>query len=271
MLTQLHAIAICGFYAALVVVYGRQFREGRVGRPWVMRGLLAATVLVHLLLFLVFALRYQRSLMTTVGGALSALALSLTIAYLLTEWITGERNLGIWIVGLALAFQAIATAMVPGRPPAGSLPKSPLLDVHVGVAMIGYCAFSLSAAFSLMYLLLYHQIKIRHLGLLFDRLPSLEMLEKMGYRAIQFGLGFLLAGVLLGERLLHEVTGHMALKDPKILIAFFACAVYGATVLLRSPLAIRGKRFAVLSIAGFGLILFSLFVVDQFLTGFHKF
>jgi ABC-type uncharacterized transport system permease subunit len=271
MLTQLHAIAVCGFYAALVVVYGRQFREGRVDRPWVMRGLLAATVLVHLLLFLVFALRYQRSLMTTVGGAMSAMALGLTIAYLLIEWMTGERNLGVWIVGLALTFQAIATAMAPGRAPAGSLPTSPLLDVHIGVAMTGYCALSLSAAFSLMYLLLYHQIKIRRLGLLFDRLPSLDMLEKMGYRAIQFGLGFLLAGMLLGEHLFHKVNGRMALKDTKTLIAFFACAVYGVTVLLRSPLAIRGKRFAVFSIAGFGLILFSLFVVNQFLTGFHKF
>jgi ABC-type transport system involved in cytochrome c biogenesis permease subunit len=268
---------LCVMYALTVGAYAHLFFRGpmsflksRLSTPFRARVLLVTTLLCHLALFPMLAAWHRYTPVSSPSVALSALALSLTIAYFLIEWITAERNMGAWVLALPFVFQVIASVGLFHHPTLSSLPPAPLVGLHVGVAMIGYCAFTLSAAFSAMYLLLYRQIKNHHLGLFFERLPSLEKLEQMGYRAIHFGLGFLLAAIALGEQVFYQQYGRLVVMDSKILIAAFAVAVYATAILLRKPLSIQGKRFAVVSILGFLIILFSLFF-SRILTGFHRF
>lgn len=261
---------LCVLYAAVVFLYAQRFlAKGLAGTPWP-RTVLVIAILLHLGFLLLLTVRIEGSLLKTSAGGLSALALGLAFAYFLIEWISRERNMGLWLMILPLVFQVLASLAIRPESTPSNLPESPLLAIHIVASLIGYCAFSLSAAFSVMYLMQYRGLKIHRLGLIFERLPALEKLEGMGYRAVLFGLGFLLIGVLLGEYLLYQDKGRLVLADPKILVALISLAVYGLAILTRKSLSIQGKRFALVSIGGFGLILLSLLVVD-FLPGFHQF
>lgn len=272
MLLKVCPALLCILYAATLVEYGRLFRLGRThGRLWA-RPLLVVTILAHLLFLVWLAREHHHSVAVNTGSvAISFLALSLAVAYFLIEWITKERNMGVWVLGLPLVFQIVSSAgLYFIRPAPTPLLEHAFLAIHVGLAMIGYCAFSLSMAFSVMYLVLYNELKRHRVRLVFERLPSLDTLEQMAYRAIHAGLGFTLVAVVFGELLFYDTEGRYVVADAKIVVALTAFIVYGAAVLLRKPLAIQGRRLALTSIAGFCIILFSLLVVD-YLPGFHRF
>ena len=271
MAVAIYSVALAGLYAALLGVYAVGFFRDSGLDARVTRGALLATVVAHGVFFGVLAVKYGHTLMSSAAEGLSGLALALAVAYLLIEWMGREGNMGFLVLWLPLVFQAMAAVGMWSPDPPVELPRGPVLGLHIATALIGYCAFSLSAAFSVIYLMLYHQIKIHRLGRVFERMPSLETLERMGYRAIYFGLGFLVFSVLLGEHLLARSEGGLVLADPKIVVALVSIGVYALAVVMRGPMAIRGKRFALTSIAGFALILFSLLVLDRFLPGFHNF
>jgi ABC-type transport system involved in cytochrome c biogenesis permease subunit len=264
------SIVLCFFYAVTLAAYARQFLGVRGEFLLSARECLVITMLCHLNALMLLAIGKDYSLNTS-SVALSGLALSLTVAYFLIEWISRERNTGVAVLVLPLVFQVIATACMRRVEPGDPIPGGALVPLHVGLAMVGYCAFSLSAAFSVLYLLLYHEIKIHRLGLVFERLPSLEALEAMAYRATHFGLGFLMVAVAIGEVVFFRTEGRLVWADAKTFVALVSIAVYGVAILLRKALSIRGKRSAVFSIGGFAVILFSLLIVDQFLPSFHQY
>jgi ABC-type transport system involved in cytochrome c biogenesis permease subunit len=264
------SFVLCCFYAVTLAAYGCAFFGVRVRLFLSAWECLVVTILCHLNALMLLAISGSHSLNSS-AVALSGLALSLSIAYFLIEWISRERNMGLAVLVLPLVFQVIATLCMRRVAVVDPLPGGALVALHVGLAMVGYCAFSLSAAFSVLYLLLYHEIKIHRLGLVFERLPSLGSLEAMAYRATHFGLGFLLGAVVIGEVVFFQTEGRLVWADAKMFVALVSIVVYGVAILLRGVLSIRGKRSAMFSIGGFGVILFSLLVVDQFLPSFHQY
>src|ERR1035437_2119088 len=152
MLLKVCPALLCLLYGATLVEYGRLFRLGRTqGRFWA-RPLLVVTILAHLFFLVWLAVKHHYSVVNTGSVAISCLALSLAVAYFLIEWITKERNMGVWVLGLPLVFQIVSTAgLYLVHPVQTPLPDHAFLVIHVGLAMVGYCAFSLSMAFSVMY------------------------------------------------------------------------------------------------------------------------
>lgn len=265
------SIFLCLLYVCIVFGYACRLRGEVYERSPLGKALPILTILTHLLFLLILALRLEQPLLNVFGGGLSALALGITLACYLIEWITREKNLGLWIMSLPMIFQIIATTQIGADIPQATLPRGLVVGMHIISALIGYGALALSAAFSMMYLMQYHQIKSHRLGVIFERLPSLDKLEEIAHRLVHIGLAFLLVGVIVGEWLLFKQEGHLVVTDIKIIMAVIACGVYAVAILLRNYMSIQGKRFAQVSLIGFLLILFSLLIVDQFLPSFHGF
>ncbi|NQU43273.1 cytochrome c biogenesis protein CcsA [bacterium] len=265
------SLLLCSLYAILVALYARYFWAREDSHRRVLTRVGIVTVMVLHLAYLVYLVGARGRDISVFASTLTALALSLTFTYFLIEWISRERDMGLWVLVLPLILQVIATFRLHASPGANSIPESPLLGLHVAMALIGYCAFCLSAVFSFMYLAQYRQIKGHRVGRIFERLPSLSKLENMGYRAVHFGLGFLVVAIILGEYMFYRIEGMFVWADPKIVVGAVACVIYGVAILLRRVLSLQGKRFAIVSILGFGLILFSLLVVDELLPGFHRY
>ena len=75
---------------------------------------------------------------------------------------------------------------------------SPWFWVHVTSLLFAYATFALAAMLGLTYVLQFKEIKKKHLGYFYERLPSLHVLDAMNSRAVAVGWLFLTIGVVVG-------------------------------------------------------------------------
>ena len=130
-------------------------------------------------------------------GAISAFVWVLGLAYLYTEMTTDERAMGIFIVPLMIVLQVIPAISnsVAARPP---VLESRWFEIHVFSLLVAYATFALACVISVTYVLLFKELKTKHPGVFFARLPSLQVLDGMNGRAVTFGWVFLTLGLAVG-------------------------------------------------------------------------
>jgi ABC-type uncharacterized transport system permease subunit len=165
--------------------------------------------------------------------------------------------------------------VVDPRPP---LLRSPLFTVHVLSLLFAYASFALAFVLGITYVLLFKEIKAKHLGFFYARLPSLQMLDMMNGRAITIGWTLLTAGVVIGGIWATQVHASpdpraraMSVADPKILLAVLSWAMYSFAFFARRAIGWSGRRAAWLSAIGFVIVLLNLVPVGYFLTRSHNF
>ncbi len=210
--------------------------------------------------------------------AISTFVWLLALAYLYMEMSTEERALGVFIVPLLVALQSIRALnpVVERRVP---ILESPWFGVHVATLLFAYASFALACVIGITYVLLFKEIKAKHLGFFYKRLPSLDSLDLMNARATTIGWIFLTVGVLVGTIWAAEAKNGpvfdprvqaMSLADPKILGAAVCWVVYTFALYTRR-LGWGGRRAAYLSAVGFAIVLFNFVPIGYFLTRSHNF
>ena len=266
-------------YAAAAVVYAVHFakRQPAVGR-------LATTVLLLAVLSHTFVIGMQTMEVRHVPFASRSHAIStfvwlLALSYIYLELTTDERAMGVFILPIAVGLQMIP-AFSPGIENADPLLDSPWFWVHLLSLMFSYATFALAGMLGLTYMLQFKEIKKKHLGYFYARLPSLHVLDAMNSRAVVVGWLFLTIGVVVGvvwtaqARALAPGNSNlqaMSLNDPKILIAVLTWAVYAFEVFARSTMGWTGRRAAWLSAVGFVIVLLNFLPVSYFVTTSHTF
>jgi ABC-type transport system involved in cytochrome c biogenesis permease subunit len=128
--------------------------------------------------------------------------------------------------------------------------------------------------------LLFKEIKAKHLGFFYARLPSLQVLDEMNSRAVVVGWIFLTVGVVVGAIMTTKLNlaaatdpalSHMSLGDPKVIVAVLCWVVYSFEVYARRAIGWRGRRAAWLSALGFVIVLLNFVPVSYFFTKSHNF
>ena len=163
----------------------------------------------------------------------------LVLAYLYTEMTTDERAMGTFILPLVVAFQSIP-AFNPGVEDRAAVLQGPLFGIHVSSLMFAYASFALACVIGITYVLLFKEIKAKHLGFFYARLPSLQVLDSMNQRAIVIGWVFLTVGLVVGAIWATQAPAYdprvqaMSLQDPKIFVALVCWAVYSFEVVRRA-------------------------------------
>src|SRR5262249_24465086 len=130
-------------------------------------------------------------------SAISTFVWLLGLAYLYTEMTTDERAMGVFIMPLLVALQAIP-AIRPGvEAPAPGL-QGPLVGVHGSSLGFAYASFALACVIGITYVLKFTEIKAKHLGFFYTRLPSLQVLDRMNQVTVVIGWVFLTVGIVVG-------------------------------------------------------------------------
>jgi ABC-type transport system involved in cytochrome c biogenesis permease subunit len=217
-----------------------------------------------------------------VAGATSAISTFvwlLALAYLYTEMTTDERAMGVFILPLLIAFQAIP-AFGPSAEQRAAVLQGPLFGIHVSSLLFAYASFALACVIGITYVLLFKEIKAKHLGFFYARLPSLQVLDRMNQRAIVIGWAFLTIGVIVGAMLVAHariVAGSdprvqaMSVYDPKIFVALVCWCVYSFELFAARRIGWGGRRTAYLSALGFAIVLLNFVPISYFLTTSHNF
>ena len=204
----------------------------------------------------------------TIEGSLSLFGWMLGVIYLALMVRHRERAIGPFLIPFVVVFSATGL-MIPIRAAALSPDThGSVFALHVTFAILAYAAFTLSFVLSILYLIQNRQIRRAQTGLLFARLPSLEAIGRMNRTSVAIGLSVLSISVALGAFWASRVWARLA--DPKLAWALITLVVY-AFLLWMDRRGWEGRRVALLSILGFGVVLFSYTVVNLFLTSRHSF
>jgi ABC-type transport system involved in cytochrome c biogenesis permease subunit len=111
-----------------------------------------------------------------------------------------------------------------------------------------------------LYLIQEKAIKDKRRGFFFRRLPSLKLLDSVGYASLVVGFPLLTFGIISGVIYAQIVRGQFWTWDPREIFAAITCLVYAALVHERLVVGWRGKRAAVMTIVGFAILLFTFFL-----------
>jgi len=264
-------------YAAAAAAYGGHFawRDARVGR--FATALLGGALLAHTFLIGMQTVQAGHAPLVGTTAAISAFVWLLGLAYLYVELTSEERSMGVFVTVLLVMLGIIPAldAEISRRPP---VLQSPLFTVHVMTMLFAYASFALAGVLGVTYVLMFKEIKAKHLGFFYTRLPSLRVLDVMNGRAIAVGWVFLTIGVVVGGIWAMQVQGSpdpraqaMSFGDPKILVAVVSWCLYSFALYARRAIGWGGRRAAWLSAIGFALVLLNFVPVGYFLTRSHNF
>jgi ABC-type transport system involved in cytochrome c biogenesis permease subunit len=264
-------------YTAAFVAYVWHFarRSATVGRS--ATTLLVAAALAHTFVIGMLTMEVGHVPVTNATSAISSFVWLLAVSYLYTEMTTDERAMGVFIVPLLVALQLIP-ALKPGIEARSDVLQGPLFGIHVSSLLLAYASFALACVLGITYVLLFNEIKAKHLGFFYARLPSLQVLDVMNGRAITVGWIFLTIGVIVGGIWASAVQDStdpraqaMSLADPKILVAVLSWGIYSFALFARKAIGWSGHRAAYLSSAAFAVVLLNFVLVGYFLTKSHNF
>jgi len=267
-------------YAVALVAYGWHFvqRHPMVGRS--ATTLLVAAALTHTFVIGMQTMEAGHVPMTGATSAISTFVWLLALSYLYVEMTTDERAMGVFILPLLVALQAIP-AFNPSVEERAEVLQGPLFGIHVSSLLFAYASFALAFVVGITYVLLFKEIKAKHLGFFYARLPSLQVLDRMNQGAIVIGWIFLTVGIIVGGIWAAQALGGysagdprvqaMSLQDPKIFVALLSWLVYSFELFAARRIGWGGRRTAYLSAVGFLIVLFNFVPISYFFSTSHSF
>lgn len=234
---------------------------------------LGATILGFLLHVAYFATRWNESgriPVTNFFEAVNFLGMGIVLVFLIMEIRYKVPSLGTFMLPLVLLLM-LPAALVPGRiDDLNPVLKSGWLGVHTTLAVLGDAAFAFAFIVSIMYLIQERQLKQKHLGAIFRRMPPLDVMDVMGYKALTLGWPLFTLGMITGSLWAESAWGSYWSWDPKETWSMIVWVIYLVLLHLRT-IGWRGRKMAYLSVAGFVFVLISFFVVSRAGVGKHSF
>lgn len=197
------------------------------------------------------AILYSYTDLLTIRHAESALALLVIIFFMAMFARFRTTSPGLFV--FPLAFLLTLGSAIGERPPEFSSPmmRSGWIMFHVSMLLIGYAALFLSFVSSLMYLLQAKSLKSKQPITLFSRLPGLQVIDDLGYRALLLGFPFMTLGLIAGSVVAQSRFGPSYFKDPKVLLSMLMWGVYMVLLYTRWNSGWRGRKAAYLATFAF--------------------
>jgi ABC-type transport system involved in cytochrome c biogenesis permease subunit len=266
-------------YAAAGVLYALHFAKRRPGVGQAATTVLLLGALTHTFVIGMQTMEVRHVPFANPSRVISSFVWLLTISYLYLELTTTERAMGVFIVPIVVGLQTIPV-LYPGMESFDPVLDSPWFWVHVASLLFAYASFALAGVLGLTYMLQFKEIKKKQLGYLYERLPSLQILDAMNKHAVAIGWLFLTVGVIVGfiwtAQARASAPGNvnvqlMSIDDPKIFFALLAWLVYSFAMIARGTMGWTGRRAAWLSALGFAIILLNVLPVSYFVETSHTF
>jgi HemX protein len=234
--------------------------------------LLVATIAVHLVFLLTRYVYLGRYPIASVPEVLTFVAFAVAAIYVYVERVTASKATGVFLVSMAGILQLIASTFIAH----GASPEAPLLyrtsvwHTHTSLAVLGYSAFAVGAVYGLMFVLLYRALKQKRFGIVFERLPSLDVLASMGMGAALLGWVLLTAAIVLGVVMSFRLVPDFY-YDPKVISSMVAWTAYALSIGAYFLLGWRGARTVYVSLVAFSIALLTMLGSALPWSSFHVF
>lgn len=258
-------------YAVSVGVYLWDFLKDLRRLANSKRLFLFLTLMLHAIYLLARSVAFDHPPITNVFEIFTVLAFCIAFAYYILELLTDVRGTGLFIIVISLIFQTISTIFIKDLIEVKEVLKSSLLGIHVFSALLGYSGITVSAVYGFLYLQLYKELKMNRFGLVFNRLPNLEILEKLSFYSALIGFTAITVAIGIGIIWLPLAFPNFSLLDPKLIATCIVWLLYGVGIAAKLSGKWMGKKVVSFSIAGFLIAILSTILTNFLARSFHAF
>lgn len=261
-------------YLAIIAVYGVSFfRKYEMFDmvSGIRRPLLLLILILQFIYFILRSIEFNHAPITTPYEIFTLLAFSISLSYFYIEIRTGVKDTGFFVFLIAGFLQIISSVYITELKDINPVLRNWFLGFHVAFVLIGYSAITISGIYGLLYILLFNDIKASRFGAMYKKLPSLDLLEKMSSNAVTFGFVSLTLTILVGVIWLPHSVPNFSYADPKLITTLIIWLIYGIGFVSNRVRRFQSKTLMTMAFAGFIVTMFSIAIVNIFLSSFHKF
>ena len=237
----------------------------------VKRIFLFITLLVHVVYVFIRIIEFDHPPITNVFEIFTIISVAIGFSYFILELVTDIRGTGLFIIIISFIFQLISSLFIQDLIEVKEVLRSNLLGAHVISALLGYAGFTISAVYGFLYLVLYKDIKLNKFGLIFNRLPNLEVLERLSLYSAVIGFITLTIAIIIGVIWLPSAFPNFSYLDPKLIGTSLVWILYAIGIASNIFGRWRGRKLVLLSITGFVVAILSTFLSNFLARSFHSF
>jgi cytochrome c-type biogenesis protein CcsB len=254
-------IAMALFFSSAALAIGYLYQPERYHPRYANAAAIGAFLFLSAF-FLMRAIGIKFLPVSNMFESLSFFIWAVALIYLIVEHVFSLPSLSSFLLPFISVFALAAIFFVRGPDAIDPKLASGWFYLHVIFAFIGYATFAVAFATAIMYLLQRRQLKLKKsFDSVFNKLPSLEVLDELNQRLINMGFPLFSFSILTGIIWSHrsKLLGADWPNDPKIIFTGITWLLYAALFHIRLLSVARGKRVAQLTIVAF------VFVVITFL------
>ena len=218
--------------------------------------LLATGSIIHLIFFVQKYWINQQFPIFHLSAVFSAMSLLLSLSFLLLIFWFPLHSFGVLAAPASFVLLLLAlffynhdqTVSIFGDM------ASPLFPLHVSSMVIAESSAVISLVFGVTYLLLERQLKSKKLGFLFQRFPSLDIIDDLYWNFLLISLVSMTGGLILGSFWAKHLWGEYWSWDPRQIWSLTFWIFTVTLVFCRKKFAFRGRKLIMITIIGFSVL-----------------
>lgn len=248
-------IATAALYAIACILYLFRLTRGSERAPRLAGIVFVAALGAHLAFLLLEAPSPREVPLADISQLLSLSSFGIGIAFLLASYRFDVTILGAFVAPLSLML-LLASGLGSSYAPVSPGVESAMLTLHIIANVLGLVSFALAFVAGAAYLMQERLLRRRQLTGVFQRLPSLDVLDTIGLRSVLVGFPLLTFGMVTGTFwLVRSGGGQFYVSQALGLVAW---TIFAAVIVLRVAAGWQGRKAAVGTMMGF---LFTLLVL----------
>ena len=264
------------FFAMVLYVSYLAFRSEGLGKAatlTLLGGVIIETAAMAMRWHESYQMGIGRAPLTNLYESLVFFAWTIAVVYLVLEAKFKIRTIGAFVTPFPFIIMAYASLNPKDIQPLVPALQSNWLISHVVTCFVGYAAFAVSFGISILYLFKARaeNLSAKSTALFWSYIPSSSALDEISYKTIAIGFPLLTIGIVTGAFWANVAWGTYWSWDPKETWSLIVWLIYAAYLHARITRGWRGKKAAVLSIAGFAATIFCYLGVNLILSGLHSY
>ncbi len=174
-------------------------------------------------------------LLLSLAWGLGGLALFIDLAF--------EHHLPVWVIGSVMAACLLISSCVGGEAQVFTSSEKPLILLHIGAAILAYCLLIAQGLNALAYLLQDRALASRQFGGIYDLLPALVPIDRMGASLLGAAVWMLGLSLVIGSVDWFSISRSLVTL-PKLIMGLLTLAGGLFLVIQRRRFALGGAQFA---------------------------
>jgi cytochrome c-type biogenesis protein CcsB len=231
---------------------------------------ISTAIVFHFISMVIYTITIRQIPIQNLSQSLSIAAFFLGCMFLFFQYKFDLKILGVF-ASILLSATMLVVLILPDAPiEKNSVLKGFWLYSHIILVFAGEAALALACGTGILYLLQEKGIKAKKPGFFFKRLPSVDLLDSVGYTCLTTGFVLLTIGLITGFIYAKAIWGRFWGWDPKEIFSVGTWLIYAVLLHLRLYSGWRGHKSAIMTIIGFLIIIFTFLGVNILLGGHHQ-